>query len=258
MKLRIRLPLTAALVAAVGLAGCSGAQEWHPVTADEAQQLAITRFKNFDIGTRGFSTDADVDGTQLKIEGWYDFTEHLGYAQVTGPTFDPQVLLWDQHVVALRAQTPDPDGAPVLPVPEPAEQGWQPRELDPTASTLDALLASFVIIGSDRPDNPLLFQQSGALWLEETTHEPSGVQVTVFATPASDDVLGPDDPAPSPEEATAHLWVDDDGVTRRMSLLFPAGWTDVDFDDPGGTAPDLEGSDGSPAAVLDSFYGGGE
>lgn len=244
------------MIAGALLVGCSQAPQWHPVTAEESEQLAIARFNNFDIGTRPFHTEITVGGAELQITGWYDFFEHFGYASVTSPQSEPQVLVWGRGVVAIRPQPDSVDSSNLPTITSddgPPTDGWALRGLNPEASLLDTTLAAFPLVASDRPDNPLLFQQSGALWLEQATHEPSGSTADVFAAPPSDSVLGPDDPTPTPETATVHMWVDSSGVLLRVSLRIYEDWIDIDFGPREEEAPDLFDGPGSPGVVFETL-----
>ena len=160
-----------------------------PVTTEEAQLLAVTRFNNYDAGTRPFSTTLTEQGAELTVTGWIDYVAHVGYASVTG-AFDPQAMVWSDTTVGIIPQTPDEDGNPILPMPA-ADAEWQSRPLDPTTSRLDAMLAVLSSLGSDRPDNPLLVQQTGALWLRDDTvdtHRRLGVRRSADRHTAGSDI----------------------------------------------------------------------
>lgn len=212
------------------LAGCAPAQQWHPVTTEESQLLAATRFHNFDAGTRPFHTELEVQGAALTLDGWIDFVNHVGFARVSGPTFDPQTLLWGPSMVALKDVDPGGQQPSTIPAPTDAD-GWQIRELDGSGSTLDAVLILLSSLGSERPENPLLLQQAGALWLRNDSVEVAGekIEVSVFAAPLQDGALTPDDPQPTPETATVKLWVDAAGLTHRVEALLGTQWVTADF-----------------------------
>ncbi len=228
------LAVVIAAVAALSMVttGCTAtvddpAPTAHPVTTEEAQLLAIARFTNFDIGSRPFMTTLRQSGAELTIRGWVDYGSEIGYAAVTGD-FDPQVLLWTASTVGIATQAPDPNGNPRLPIPPTSDQAWQSHPIDASTSTLDTVLVVIGNLGKDRPDNPLLTQQSGALWLR--TDSVDGTAVTVFAAPPSDaPVTG--GVAPSTKDASLKLWVDGKGLIRRAELRLDDGWITVDFPD---------------------------
>ena len=228
----------AALLALLLAVGCT-AEQWHPVTSEESERLAIARFNNFDAGTRPFTSSMTLSGITLTFQGWVDYANHIGYASVTGDPAGAQALVWNESMVAIRTAEPDADGNPALPLETPSEAaGWQIRGIELGASALDSFLLFVKELGLDRPENPLLLQQAGALWLGEEKIEIGGekVAVTVFAAPESEGALGPDDPQPSPEAATVRLFLDDANLIRRVEALLGAEWVTVDF----GTAPGPE------------------
>ncbi|MBX3116540.1 MAG: hypothetical protein KF808_04250 [Cryobacterium sp.] len=237
-RFRIAIAIIAAAATVTGLSACAGANEAEPtehiVTSAQSELLAITRFKNFDLGSRSISTVSAQSGSELHIKGWVDFASGIGYVAVTGD-FPPQALLWTASTVGIIEQAPDADGNPSLPIPSLSSQDWQSRPLDASNSSLDALLSVIGNLGQDRPDNPLLLQQSGALWIRDTTI--SGVKVSVFAAPPSDNPIS-DGTTPSAEDAILRLWVDADGLMHRAELKLGDSWTTVDFLE--GAAPGLE------------------
>lgn len=227
--------LTGAIATALALllAGCAGntAPAWHPVTTEESQLLAVSRFQNFDAGTRSFETTLTVQGQTLSLQGSYNFEDHIGYAAVTGKDFDPQAMLWNDSAVALRPQQPGPSGDPLPQIPDPADQGWNLRALTPTASLLDSLLAAISLLGTDRPDNPLLVQQAGALWLGPDTSDSqsAGGDLQLFAGPPSDEPLKETDAAPIPDSATVRYALDKTGLMHRVELRLGEGWVTVNL-----------------------------
>lgn len=237
----IRALALAGLAVVLLLSGCAatGAPDptptARPVTAEEAQLLAIARFDNFDTGSRPFATEVQERGSDLRLQGWVDYRSQVGYAAVTG-AFDPQALLWTATTVGVRTQQPDAAGSPALPIPPPGDPGWTSAPLDPASSRLDALLSVIGGLGSDRPDNPLLVQQSGALWLRDD--EVDGTPVTVFAAPPSDEPLSASNAPPDAETSPLRLWVTEDGLLLRAETRIGDTWTTVDF--PDAPAPALE------------------
>lgn len=240
--------ITALVLAGTLLAGCTGAPEdpdasARPVTTEESQLLAIARFRNFDAGSRPFTTEVTERATDLHVRGWIDYVSHIGYAAATG-SFDPEALLWTGATVGIIPASPDADGNPPLPIPALDDQAWLSHPLDPSSSRLDSLLAAIGALGSDRPDNPLLLQQAGALWLR--TDEVDGTPVTVFAAPPSDEPLTADSPPIDAETSALRLWVDETGLMLRAEVRIGDSWSTVDFADEPGVAltlPDSTGGD---------------
>jgi len=227
------------LILALALSACTSSPEpgrldptVRPVTTEEAQLLAVTRFNNYDAGTRPFSTTLTEKGAELTVTGWIDYVAHVGYASVTG-AFDPQAMVWSDSTVGIISQTPDEDGNPILPMPA-ADAEWQSRALDPTTSRLDAMLAVLSSLGSDRPDNPLLVQQTGALWLREESL--TDTVVSVFAAPPTDAPPGATSAPVTAETSSLRLWVDETGLMRRAEVRLGDDWATADMPDAAGPA----------------------
>ena len=210
------------------LAACRGPEPEapppaRPITAEEAQILATSRFLNYDARTRAFTTTVAVNQQQVGLEGWIDFVTHTGYARATGREFAPQLLRWNLGIAALQPATNAATGKPELPMPE---HGWQTRQLDVARSTLDTVLLVIANLGLDRPENPLLLQQGGALWLREETLD--GRVLTVYAAPANDK---PASASTSPDDSGLRLWVDAAGMMHRVEVRTGAEWSTVDLED---------------------------
>lgn len=213
-----------------------------PVSTEEAQLLAITRFQNFDQGSRGFNTSVQERGIDLQLQGWVDYEDHFGYAAVTGD-FPPQALVWTASTVGVTEQQPDTSGNPILPVPSLADPAFATATIDPAASRLDALLAVIGSLGSDRPDNPLLLQQSGALWLRDDLV--GDIAVTVFAAPPSDAPRDASSPPLKADTSSLRLWVDGGGMILRAEARIGDTWCSIDFSDAAGVQLSL------PPGALD-------
>ena len=125
---------------------------------------------------------------------------------------------------------PDADGNPVLPILDPADQAWVSHPLDAASSRLDALLITLGGLGSDRPDNPVLLQQAGAMWLRTDTVD--GTPVTVFAAPPSDKPLDGTTKVTA-DTSPLRLWVDAVALLRRAEVRLGSDWVTADFPDAG-------------------------
>lgn len=226
-----------AAVLTVTLAGCTSplddADTARPVTTEESQLLAIARFNNFDAGSRPFSGSVQERGVDLHLQGWVDYAAGLGFAATTGD-FPAQALLWTGSEIGIAEAQPDAAGNPVLPMPGFSDPGVSLDRLNPESSRLDALLAVIGNLGADRPDNPLLLQQAGALWLRDDHIGDS--PVTVFASPPNDSPRDASSPPLDADTSPLRLWVDAKGVMLRAEVRVGDDWTTVDFpDEPGQT-----------------------
>jgi hypothetical protein len=101
-------------------------------------------------------------------------------------------------------------------------------------------------LGADRPENPLLIRQGGALWLREDT---AGRQeVTVFAGPTDQQTQtdGADQDA-----AGIHYWVDQSGLAHRVDVRLGEEWAEVTLEDATLTVPAVL-KDVDPSALPDT------
>jgi len=232
-----------ALALALCLASCTpspattpAAADADPTTADaraltteEAQVLAAMRFRNLDAGARGVAFTLDDRG-ETSFEGWFDYTTGVGYGAVSRP--ENSLLLWNAELVATRAAPTEREAAAPLPIPgvDDLERAWAGGALEPGDSRRDSILAIIGSLGSDRPENPLLLQQSGALWLGQRTLD--GVELTVFSGPVADEAL-PAGTTADPEAAATRYWVDAHGLAHRVDVRLGGerAWTTIRFDD---------------------------
>jgi len=220
--------LLAIAAAALLLAGCASTtpdpSQPRALTTEEAQLLAVARFQNYDSGTREVSIT--VPGSEgLDLTGWIDFVDHEGYATATDPATTSAVglLAWNLTTIAAR------DGAPpaqTLPAPG---DGWQSGALDASSSSLHNALLVSLNLGSDRPDNPQLLQQTDARWLRADSID--GTPVIVIAGPSTDAVATAD---PTAGSETTRFWIDSTGRLLRFESRQSASskdWSVIDLGD---------------------------
>ena len=202
-----------------------------PVTVAESELLASVRFHNFDAGSRAIVATYTDQGHDVELEGWFDYTTHTGYALLSVDGLPSDRVTWDGRIVATTAGTQ-------LGTPLRSLDGWQAAALDPRGSPLAVVLAVLSGLGADRPENPLLIRQGGALWLREDTT--GGRPVTVFAGPSKDaDQDEPDQEASGgdghqdgstpvdPESSGMRYWVDDTGLAHRVDIRLGDRWAEV-------------------------------
>lgn len=231
-----------AVVLSVTMAACAAPladpEAVRPVSTEESQLLAIARFNNFDAGSRPFSTSIQESGAELHLQGWVDFSSQLGFAATTGD-FPTQAMLWTSSEIGILPAQPDAAGNPVLPMPGLDDPAVSLDAMDAATSRLDALLAVISGLGSDRPDNPLLLQQAGALWLRADMI--GDVPVTVFASPPSDNPRDASSPPLDADTSPLRLWVDAQGMLLRAEVRIGQDWTIVEFPDEDGQPLALPG-----------------
>ena len=207
-----------------------------PVTVAESERLASVRFRNFDAGSRKVAATYTDQGHEVALEGWYDYTTHTGYGLVSADGVPSDRVVWDGRVLATTAG--DHLGEPVTSL-----RGWQAGTLDAGTSPLAVVLTVLAGLGADRPENPLLIRQGGALWLREDT---AGEQeVTVFAGPTDSQTDRAD-----PDAAGIHYWVDQSGLAHRVDVRLGKQWAEVTLADATLTVPAVL-KDVDPGALPD-------
>ena len=224
-------------VVALSATGCGGgasppstpaSASPRPVSTEEAQVLATTLFRNYDAGSRSVRTQVAANTQNVRLDGWIDYRTHTGYALATGLGFAPQLLRWNLRQVGLRPATATATTQPPLPMPV---GGWQTRAIDPTRSALDTVLGVVAGLAQDRPENPLLLQQGGALWLAR--EKLGDREVTEYAAPPSDKrATGP----VRADDSGLRLWIDATGLMHRAQIRTGEEWAYVDFGDAAGVS----------------------
>jgi hypothetical protein len=177
--------------------------EGRPITSDEANRLAVMRYRNYQGTGVHFHTSVAGTGGALTVDGVVDYHRSLGLAQVSGLgssfTFE-----WDHQQLAAcpgaATQTTVPADLPT------AKAAIRP--LNTSATAVDAVLALMLARGLDRPDNAQLLQQSGARWLGHDTID--GVAYDVLTGPTQTGA-----PAGSTSD-TLRYWISADGHLGRV------------------------------------------
>lgn len=191
------------LAAALLLSGCGSGDSPHPLTAEEAERLALVRYLNYEAGLSGVRATIPTGAGTVRLDGRVDFVDHIGHASLTteGRTdaASAGIVQWNPALVAFR-QGPGQHAGDPLP-----QDGWQLRRIQDKGSELDVVLLVLLNIANDRPDNPQLLRQSSAQWLR--TDHVDDVEVDVFAGPADTD-----------KAARLTYWIDGDGQLRRLSI----------------------------------------
>jgi type II secretory pathway pseudopilin PulG len=194
----------AAAVVAV-LAGGSGPTGPRALTSDEANRLAITRFRNYQAGGRAVTITVPSAGGGLVITGSVDYRAKLGYGVVHGSGRDTSsdgLVQWTASTVLVHPMANAPAAAPATP----PGSGWFSRPLQSAGSSLDSALAIALSLGSDRPDNAELLPQNGATWVGQD--EVAGHQVDVLTGPRTRAVTG--------TAGDVRYWIGSDGTAYRV------------------------------------------
>ncbi|SDM76195.1 hypothetical protein [Allokutzneria albata] len=189
----------AALVAVALLSGCTA--EPRPLSAVEAERLAMIRYTAYEAKILGVRARVPAPGGALVLDGRVDVAEHVGYATLRTEGRDDDasagLLQWSLGKVAFNGTR---SAAPVDP---PPVEGWQLRPMQTSGSELDGVLRLVLNLGSDRPENAQLLQQSTARWVG--SEDVRGKRVDVFEGPRA-----------SGGGSRLKYWVDGDGRLHRV------------------------------------------
>lgn len=201
------LVLAAAAATAFVLVGGSGGGSTgrRALTSDEANRLAITRFRNYQAGGRAVTITVPSTGGGLVVSGSIDYRAEIGYGVVRGSGRDTSsdgLVEWTAGTVLVHPMANAPATAPA----SPPSSGWYGRPLTNAGSSLDSALAIALSLGSDRPDNAELLPQNGAARVGEGTVH--GHQVVVMTGPKSGSGQG--------TSGSVRYWVGADGTMYRV------------------------------------------
>ncbi|GGR92126.1 hypothetical protein GCM10010269_34140 [Streptomyces humidus] len=192
----------AAFLLAGGGSGSSGPRA---LTSDEANRLAITRFRNYE--AHGRAVTITVPGTvgELIVTGSVDYRGEIGYGVVHGTGRDTSsdgLIQWTADSVFVHPMANAPAHAPT----SPPGSGWYSRALQSSGNSLDSSLFIALRLGSDRPDNAELLPQNGAAWWGRD--QVDGHPVDVMTGPSSRDRSG--------TAGNVRYWVGPDGTMYRV------------------------------------------
>ncbi|NJQ01095.1 hypothetical protein [Streptomyces zingiberis] len=187
--------------------GDSGADGPRPLTTEETNRLAITRFRNHQ--ARGRSVTITVPGTDggLTVTASVDYRRGNGYGVVHGTgraRAGDGLIRWTPTTVYLHPMADAPAHAPTAP----PRSGWYDRPLLSSGSALDTSLSIALGLGGDRPDNAALLPQNGAAWWGRD--RVGGHQVDVMTGPSSPDRSG--------TAGNVRYWVGSDGTMYRVRV----------------------------------------
>ncbi|MFE5593444.1 hypothetical protein [Streptomyces sp. NPDC056549] len=210
---RIRRATVAALTCWLALTACSGPTAPdtknsgpRPLTADEADRVALARFTTYRRGTGNVTMTIPSQGRTITLTGRVDWRRHLGYAELRNDAEPParELVQWTITDVTTR-----PHWTGGLPK-RPPTTGWETHRLTPHHSPLDTALILLLNLGADRPDNAQLLARSSARLVRRD--QVAGAPVIVVAGPAAPNTAAA---ARSPLGNTRY-WIDRDGRLLRF------------------------------------------
>lgn len=185
----------------------SGSGGPRALTSDEANRLAITRFRNYEAHGRAVTITVPGTAGGLTVTGSVDYRGKLGYGVVRGTGRDTSsdgLIEWTATSVSVHPMANAPAHAPAAP----PRSGWYGRPLLSSGSALDSSLAIALSLGSDRPDNAELLPQNGAAWWGRD--QVAGHRVDVMTGPAARDRSG--------TAGNVRYWVGSDGTMYRVRV----------------------------------------
>ncbi|MEU5088969.1 hypothetical protein [Streptomyces sp. NPDC021356] len=177
------------------------------LTTDEANRLAITRFRNYEAHGRAVTITVPGTAGGLTVTGSVDYRGKLGYGVVRGTgraTSSDGLIEWTATSVSVHPMTNPPAYAPAAP----PRSGWYRRPLLSSGSALDSSLTIALSLGSDRPDNAELLPQNGAAWWGRDQVDGHGVDV----------MTGPAARNRSGTAGNVRYWVGSDGTMYRVRV----------------------------------------
>ncbi|MGH4035887.1 hypothetical protein ACQB60_44105 [Actinomycetota bacterium Odt1-20B] len=232
-KAGVSTAVVAVLAAAAASVALSGGEEGaRPVTAEEAQQLAMVRFNTYEASPVAVTVTVPDGSGSTVVDGVVDYRTHRAvgtFATEGNGRGQTGMLAWD--VAGLAVALPSSSG-PHVPSAGAARQpagilraagklsqrAWSPRAY--TTDPLDRALHVTMSLGANRPDNAQLLAQSGPRRLGQRSE--AGRTYTLYSGPrprpqqkgAAPGAPMADRPAASP----LTYWVDGQGQLGRLEI----------------------------------------
>lgn len=238
--------LAGTLTALLLLLSGSGEAPPHPVSADEAQRMALARLRAYEASPSEVTVRVPAaetgDGT-ITVRGVVDHHVHraVGAYEIADGTRTLQGLLaWDSEGIAVArppaaapgaepgratARPPAPDivttAAQAVRRAATLKRGEWTRRPYSTAP-LDRALRLVLSVAADRPADAQLLARSGPLWLRDERLDGHGYGVFAGPRPSA---------SATPADASAlTYWIDTDGNLRRVTdRMSPGRYATVDF-----------------------------
>ena len=191
----IRLLVVASVVATL-LVGCgdegdepdaapTSAAGPRGVTSDEADRLAVSRFRNYQRELVPFEISVPVEEQVLTVTGRADMREHRAVGSAVAA--DPPAyatFAWNFAAVAVvDTETPATD-AELGNVGKVPQAAWQVHSIE-SGEVLDQVLLVLLNLALDRPENAQLLRQNGAQWQAATVVDGKEVDI-MTATPVGE------------------------------------------------------------------------
>ncbi|MFD4242416.1 hypothetical protein ACFWP3_12585 [Streptomyces sp. NPDC058525] len=199
-----------------------------PLTAEEADRMALARFTAYRRGTGEVTATVPSGGRTITLTGRIDWRRHQGYAEIRDDARPParELVHWTPGGVAAL-----PRWTGGLPDRPPAS-GWEVHRLLPHGSALDSVLLLLLHLGADRPDNAQLLARSDARRLRDDRI--GAVPVLVATGPGA-----PGAPAGQGRPSSTRYWIDGEGRLLRFQarVASEVQWATADLPATGPAKP---------------------
>lgn len=240
--------VAAALTALLLLLSGGGDPAPRPVSADEAQRMALARFRTYEASPSEVTVRLPVASTGQGTVTVHAVVDHhvrraVGAYEVVDDARTLQGLLaWDPEGIAIaRPPAPAPGAEPGRTTARPpapdivttaAQAARKARTLKRdqwtrrpySGAPLDRALRMVLSVAADRPDDARLLARSGPLWLRDERLGGHGYGVFVGPGPR------PSASATASDASPLTYWIDTDGNLRRITArLSPGQYATVDF-----------------------------
>jgi hypothetical protein len=231
--LRLVIPAAATAVLLVGCGSTAPKADLpQRLSTEQAQALAIMRFQNYDDRVLNVTIDVPGKPVDFHARAVIDLRDHAGFGEYstkpagTSEVLTSGVIAWSQSLIA----TTDGGSFKMLP----AASDWTQRQIG-QSSAVDAMLLLALQLGQDRPENPVLLQQSSARLLR--TEKVDGKQFWVISGPAPTGAdSDSENNAPNTDraaESRTRYWIDEEGSMSRFEANLGGMWATLKVVDPG-------------------------
>ncbi|WP_371663411.1 hypothetical protein [Streptomyces sp. NBC_00280] len=219
--------LTAAAACAGLLLTGGGDAGPRPLSADEAERLALARFRTYRISPSEITVRTASGGGSAVVRAVVDHRRHraVGWYEVTGAGRpNGGLVAWDQSGLAVA------DGSPTAPAEGALRAAgrlkttaWTRRAFGTTP--LDIALRLALSLGADRPDNAQLLAQSGPLRLRDERVDGRRYDVFSGPRPRPNASGSPATTGSRGDRSPLSYWIDDRGSMRRVRVDLGGGRT---------------------------------
>lgn len=185
------------------------------MNTEQAQALAIMRFQNFNKRVLHVKIDVPEKPVDFHAEAVIDLRDHAAFGEYTTTTSGTSevvtsgVIAWSQALIA----TTDVGDFKQLP----PDSAWTQRPIG-QSTAVDAMLLMALQLGGDRPENPVLLQQSSARLLR--TEKRNGKPIWVISGPTSSGAdASPTNGAANDDNSKPSrttYWIDQEGTMSRF------------------------------------------